>query len=263
MDKQRTLNSISAEVTLRHLAFVTYSVPAQRVRPHLPRDFLLETFTDARGRERALISTGCFLNEDLRWSLVPKLSMNYHQITFRTYVRYGDRVGAYFFGTDVGSGPAYMLQRSFARNVAWATIHLKTAHTKDGYDRYSCRVRSVHGETRFKLKARHRLSEQDEKALAQNITYRLHGFFESSARMQADQFVQHKRMTPYSGELVAGRFEFWERMGILTQEESLDAHSVLIQPSIRFKVFPAVPIKLLFPATAKPPVSSEDERLAA
>lgn len=80
--------------------------------------------------------------------------------------------------------------------------------------------------------------------MAQFFTYRLHGYFTTTLRVQGHAPVSHPRMRPFEGELLQGRFELWERLGIVPREEAGAPFSVLVQPRVPFKILPARPLPL-------------------
>lgn len=248
------LKPMTGQVTLRHLVFITHEVPSERVRKHVPDPFELESFQDENGMEKSFVTVGCFFNEDLSWSMAPRPSHSFEQITHRTYVRYKDKIGSYFFATDLGTLPGFALQRPAIRRAALAEIRIRQIPDELGYCVYSCRSSGSNGDTRFELHSLRPVQGAEEEQHAQHITYRLHGFSEASLGLYVDQIVRHRAMTPHLGELHSGYFGFWERLGILTPGEAARPRSVLIEPAIEFELYPALPVRLLirsaFPSAA-------------
>ncbi|MDQ4145569.1 MAG: DUF2071 domain-containing protein [Actinomycetota bacterium] len=232
--------SISVEVL--HFALVTHAVEAERVRARLPSLYELETFEAADGVERALVSTTCFCNHDFRPYALAYPRLTFNESTYRTYVRLGEKRGVYFFGRYLEGARAAGPQRLFARDTFLSDFEVEIDSNENGYELYSCGVSSKCGDTHFVVRALDspRAQEPFESGdeLAQFITYRLHGFFTSSLGCQGHMPVGHKRMRPFAGELESGRFDLWERLGILAPEEVSSPHSVLVQPPILFTLYP-------------------------
>jgi hypothetical protein len=236
---------------IRHFALVTHSVPAERVRARTPSELDLETFQDETGLKRALISVGCFRNVGFRPAFLPFGGISFEQMTFRTYVRYRGRAGIFFFGTTLSKRIPYRLEHLFAQKADLGRFHINRVFDpklgpNNGYDGYSAMVRSLErGETYFRIKAK---DPPRRDHLSQSLTHRLHGFFETTlGGITADQVVSHRRMSPWSGQLLEGRFDFWERLGFLLPEEFDKTHSVLIEPSVVFRVYPPIPAWLIPP----------------
>ena len=235
--------SISVEVL--HFALVTHAVEAERVRAHLPAIYELETFQAADGVERALVSATCFCNHDFRPYALPYPRFTFNESTYRTYVRLGDKRGVYFFGRYLEGIRSTGPQRLFARHTFLGDFEVEIDRDEDGYELYRCAVSSRCGNTRFDVRAKDRPRPQEPfesgDELAQFITYRLHGFFTSSVGYQGHMPVGHERMRPFSGELESGRFDLWERLGILAPDEVSPPYSVLVQPPIMFTLYPPRP----------------------
>jgi hypothetical protein len=231
---------------IQHFALISHAVPAERVRARLPAGLELETFSGPEGEERAIISTACFRNAGFRPTLALAGGMNFEQLTFRTYVKYRGRTGAYFFGTLLSKRVPYLLEHLAAREAGLAKFHVnRVFHRKTGYTGYSALVRSAFGETFIRLRGTH---PPKIDPLTQTLTHRLHGFFELTVGGSlGDQIVRHRRMSPWGGELIEGRFDFWERLGLLKPEEFNQAHAVCIEPSVVFHIYPPFPARLLVP----------------
>lgn len=79
---------------------------------------------------------------------------------------------------------------------------------------------------------------------AQFIGFRLHGFSRNPFGFYTHGRVDHRKLRPYSGHLIEGRFDFWTRLGILDPAEYLSPASVLVEPHIRFTLMPPRPVRL-------------------
>ena len=236
------LTSFSVEV--ENFAVVTHRVPADRVRAHLPDIYELQTF-EQDGEEYAFVSATCFCNRDFRVTGVPFPRHTFNESTYRTYVDYNGRWGVYFIGRYLGTPLAVSAQKTLARDTWRGDFDVSIDRTADGYRSYVCNVSGDHGGASFSVEAADPPSAQapfssvDEHT--QFITYRLSGLFTSTAGLQGHMPVSHPRMRPYQGRLFAGRFEFWERLGIVRPEEREDVYSVLVLPHVPFTLHPPRP----------------------
>lgn len=231
----------TAEVDVQNFALVTHAVPAERVRRHLPARLELETFEAEDGREMAFISSSTFCNRQIHWSAARYPAHDFDQSTFRTYVSWNGQRGAYFFGTYVSTRLSYLGQKLVAANTRLAEFDVDIRHGTHGYPHFDARVTAGDQQLVLQLTA---LERPEPKAPfvsgnehAQFITYRLHGFARSPLGETYGP-IEHRHMDPWAGRLHHGRFDFWERMGILDPGEAADVFSVLVEPSVRFTLHP-------------------------
>lgn len=238
----RALTTLSLRV--RNFAIVTYAVPVERVRPHVPARFRLQTFE--RDREQfCFVSATAFCNEDFRYSALPYPRLTFNESTYRTYVDYDGRQGIYFVGRYLGHPLALAAQRALNRDVWLGDFEIETDLASAGYNSYTCQVRSEQGDTTFALEALRRPEAKPPFDTTEKyvffITHRLHGLFASSAGFPGYMPVAHVRMQPYEGELRSARFDLWERLGIVEPDEVAQPYSVLVQPAVDFTLFPPRP----------------------
>ncbi len=236
------------QLDVQNFALVTHAVPAERVRPHVPDMFELQTFTGDDGRELVLVSANGFCNRQVHLAPLRYPAHDFDQVTFRTYVTYkGITNGAYFFGTYVNTALSYAGQISVARCTWRADIEADIDGGAAGYPSYAYEARGPKGTVSYRLAAteaptaKHPFETGDE--LAQFITYRLHGFTQSPLGFQNHGPIEHRHMKPWSGRLLEGRFDFWAEMGILEEDEFADVYSVLIEPSVHFTLYPPRPAR--------------------
>lgn len=251
------MNPIATRALLRNLTTITHLVPAERVRSHIPRDCELEIVRNASGEELAFISFVSFLVEGFHWELAPRARLNFHQATYRTYVRFRGREAVYFFATFLNTDASYLLQRVFAKPVYRAQFAAQTSYDEiQGYSSHRVRLASEAGWTRFSVRAESRRSATETTRF---ITDRGHGLMESAAGILLDQTVRHSPMRPWVGELKSGRFELWERLGFLEREGAGNAASVLIEPEVQFTFYPPFPARLLLLPNEEPAKRAREE----
>jgi hypothetical protein len=240
------LNKVaSLQVDIQNFALVTHAVPAERVRRIVPDRFDLQTFDD-EGVEKTLISANCFCNRQLHWYPFRYPAVDFDQLTFRTYVRYKGELAVYFFGTYVSTKSSFVAQSSVAAESYLADFDVHVDGGGEGYPFYACKaVTEKHGEVSFEVsateapKAKHPFASGAE--LAEFITYRLRGLAKSPLGFTTHGPIDHRHMDPWSGDLLRGRFDFWYDLGLLEPDEAMDAYSVLIEPNVRFSIFPPRP----------------------
>lgn len=240
--------AVEADVDLENFMMVNHAVPAARVQAQLPDKLALETFEGPGGRETCFVTTTCFCNRDLRWRLTGRPTHTFNQITFRTYVTYGEARGLYFFGTYCDTIASFLWQGAMATGTKLARFDFDVHKDGGGYHRYSGRARSGAEEVSWLAEATGDPSPVPPFVTAdehvQFIGYRLHGFSRNPFGLYTHGGVDHRRLRPFSGRLVEGRFDFWTRLGILDPGEYLSPASVLVEPHIRFTLMPPRPVRL-------------------
>lgn len=94
--------SPAIQMTWQNLLFLHYCCAPEEVQNLLPEPFQVETFPDEQGEPKAWVGLVPFFMHNVR---PPKLQpvgrfFNFPETNVRTYVRYGDRTGVYFFSLD-------------------------------------------------------------------------------------------------------------------------------------------------------------------
>ena len=193
----------------------------------------------------AFISASSFCNRRIHWSAARYPAHDFDQSTYRTYVVHKGRLGAFFFGSFVSTWLSYATQRIVARDTHLAQFEVDIQKSSRGYSSYRSRAISDIGELYLHLEARdapravHPFVNGEEHA--QFITYRLHGYSFALAGGVSYGPIQHRHMDPWGGRLIDGRFDYWERMEVLTPDEAARPFSVLVEPAVRFVLHPPRP----------------------
>lgn len=240
--------AIEADVDLENFLMINHAVPATRVQAQLPDKLSLETFVGEDGVERCFVTTTCFCNRDLRWRLTKRPTHTFNQITFRTYVTYGEARGLYFFGTYCDTISSFLWQGAMATGTKLTPFELDISKDGRGYSRHAGAARSGAEEVSWLAEATdeptpiHPFATANEHV--QFIGYRLHGFSRNPWGFSTHGRVDHRKLRPFSGRLIEGRFDFWTRLGILEPDEWLMPASVLVEPHIRFTLMPPRPVRL-------------------
>lgn len=240
--------AIEADVDLENFILISHAVPAERVQAQLPEGLSLETFEDEDGRETCFVTTACFCNRDLRPRLTNRPTHTFNQVTFRTYVTHGEARGLYFFGTYCDTAASFVWQGAMATGTKLARFDFDMMEDGRGYSRYACTARSGAEEASWVAEATdqpepiHPFATADDHV--QFLGYRLHGFSRNPLGFYTHGRVDHRKLRPFSGRLLEGRFDLWTRLGILQPGEFLSPASVLIEPHIRFTLMPPRPVRL-------------------
>ncbi len=232
----------TAQVEIQNFALVSHLVPAERLRPHIPSQLRLETFGGPGRGESALVTTSCFCNRQLHWSLSRYPAVDFDQSTFRTYVTYKGRRGSYFFGTYVSTRLSFTVQSMLAAGSRRAEFDVAIQGGDAGYPNYAASATTGDEHLRLELEATGRPEAKppfrtgDEHA--EYVTHRLHGFARSPFGWVTHGPIRHRRMKPWGGRLLDARLDFWTDLGILDADELVPAYSVLVEPRVRFTLFP-------------------------
>ena len=241
-------------VTLRDFLIVSHAVPAERARAHVPAGLPLDTRPDPQtGEPLAFLQTTCFFNDNLHWSPLggrgPGLS--YHQSTYRILVKQGERRGAFFLRTYVGTSESFAAQRAIAREVDYApfAVHVAGDPVQGRYDAYTVRAISERGQTALDVRAgaapvNSLFTDANDEAFF--LTQREEGYFHAPTGRVGLMPVEHAPMHPArAAELIAARLKLWtDDLALLEKDDLLRPVSVLIQPNVVFTTFPPRPASL-------------------
>lgn len=246
--RPRRARVFEADVDLENFMMMNHAVPAARVQAQLPDRLALETFEGEDGREMAFVTTTCFCNRDLRWRVTRRPTHTFNQITFRTYVTYGEARGLYFFGTYCDTISSALFQRALATGTRLAKFELDAEKVAGRYPRYTGKARAGDEEVSFVAEVtddpqpRHPFATVHD--YVQYLGLRLHGFSRNPFGFYTHGRVDHRELRCFEGRLLEGRFDFWERLRILDPDEFVPAYSVLVDPHIKFTLLPPRPARL-------------------
>ncbi|HEY7875001.1 MAG TPA: DUF2071 domain-containing protein, partial [Actinomycetota bacterium] len=240
------LTRLSVSIEVEDFALLTYRVPAERVREHLPEVYTLQTH-EHDGEELCFVTTTCFRNRDFRPTATSVPRHTFYESTYRTYVDFGGLHGVYFLGRYLETAPAYLAQRAIARDTFKADFDVRIDKDENGYRRFECHATGPSGETSFSVTATDEPAAKEPwtsgEEHAQFLTFRPIGCFTSSVGLQMRGRVDHARMHPWEGRLNGTpKLELWEKLGILSRREATEPYSVLITEGTRFFLYPPVPV---------------------
>lgn len=237
---------LDVESGLQHFAILTYAIPAERLRPLVHRRFDLETIEGPDGAPRALISMVPFMDRDFHsaWLKYPQLTFG--QTNYRAYVtdrHTGERV-AWFFGTTLDSWLVAIPNRLW--KLPWFRAHSTFDCVYDNsagrYSRYRLTTKSDWAPVSLELEdtgvAPNELGGFDSlEAGLVTLTHPFRGAFYRRDRRLGSYKVWHAPLELTVGRVKSAKIGLFEDLGLLTAEEALQPHSVLIQPLIEFTIY--------------------------
>jgi hypothetical protein len=244
---------LRAAVDVRDFALVTYLVPAERIRPHLPAGVRLQGFRDDDGRDQGFVTASCFRNHRLRWAGGPSPGMTLYQSTYRTYVRVGRDVGAFFFSSYVETVAGTWAQKLGLADTRRARFTVAiTRGPRGGYPAYRAEMRADDGTAVLDVVATDEPAAVTPFGSPQEhvrfVTHRLHGYSRSLLGVPVEAQVEHPEMPAFGGRLVEGRFPSLERLRLVDRDGQARPHSVLVSPGVRFELLAPVPLRVRRPA---------------
>lgn len=234
-----------AETTLRHFALINYALPPERLRPHVPDRFDLETF-EIGGRPMAMLSAVPFLDVDFRFRhVLPFLKFEFGQTNHRAYIvdRATGEHCVWFFGTTLGS-PVVAIPR-LAWGLPWHRARYRIECELDAragrYLRYEQWIESDWCSGRASLEDTGRPATglegfPDDDAMRLVLTHPVTGFFRLRNGRIGTYSIRHPEMRMTLGRAREARFSLYERLGLLSLEEMASPHSVLLCPEVPFQI---------------------------
>ncbi|HQV26932.1 MAG TPA: DUF2071 domain-containing protein [Thermoflexales bacterium] len=240
-------NALTVRTLLRHFALVNYTLPPERLRPHIPADrFDIQT-VEIDGQPRAMLSAVPFLDVDFRFArLAPWLRWKFGQTNHRAYVidRRTGLPGVWFFGTTLGS-PLVYAARGLWRipwHYARYRIDVHVDPTTGAYERYRYNVNSAWCAARIDLVGDAApigltpgFASMTEQTLV--LTHPVDGFFHRLDGALGGYSIWHPIMTLTRAQPRDLWFSLYERLGLLSAGEMQRPHSVFICREIPFEVY--------------------------
>jgi hypothetical protein len=245
--KPRPGNVLTVRTLLRHFALINYTLPPERLRPHIPTDRFELQVVEINGSPRALLSAVPFLDVDFRFArLAPWLRWQFGQTNHRAYVidRQTGLPGVWFFGTTLGS-PLVHAARALWR-IPWhhAQYHIdvRIDPASGAYDRYRYDVDSTWCAARIDLlgdAATIGLTPGFATLAEQTLvlTHPVDGFFHRLDGALGTYSIWHPLMTLSQARPRDLWFSLYERLGLLSSDEMQHPHSVFICREVPFEVY--------------------------
>lgn len=257
----RRSSLIDVRSDLLHFALITYALPAERLRPHIPARFDIPTFL-INDEPRALMSAVPFLDADFHfYRLAPFVKWRFAQTNYRVYVvdRETGEHCVWFFGTTLGSWVVQLARTLWRIPWHFARYEVDCLYnpTRRAYDRYHFSKTSPWASAEIELEDTGApmtltpgFSSLDEQILI--LTHPIIGYFYrlsdlhqlsseteflvSKPALVGTYSVWHEEIPLTVGKARHLYFSLYERLGLLSREEMKNPHSVLICPRTTFEV---------------------------
>ena len=223
---------------LRHLAIVTYAVPAERLARHIPPQAELVTYSH-QGRTVGLVSAVAMQQTGLHYAWLPLPRLSFPQLNYRVYVNYQGEPAVFFLGSVVDQPFAGLTRRLW--RVPWhrGAIALD-ADMASGEGRYSVRSLSSLGEGSFSLRGRAPAEVlppfRSRGEMLRRLTHPLLGLSWEDGGCRVFR-ITHPPLQADASRLVSHRLEPLHVWGILKPGEGDHPHSVLYVPRADFRMY--------------------------
>jgi hypothetical protein len=226
---------LRVQMTLRDVLYISYAIPAGRLRPIVPDILPLATIGD----DIAFISVVVLRSTRVRLSSLPFLRFNYDQLNIRTYVKdpSTSKHAIYFLRSGVTSRFISLVTR--VSGIPWQFIGLKI--DVDGLSRTNSYLASGNWEGRFSLKAQP-FSDGFEKAAffsnrEESVDFLIRpliGFIGDTGRLGRFT-IQHPEVEPQSWNLTELDLPLFTNLGVV--DELSNPHSVFYLPTADFSIY--------------------------
>ena len=230
---------------LQHFAIISYAIAPERLRRLIPSQYELDT-VDIDGVAMAMVSVVPFDDCDFRYVTVPFWRFRMGQTNYRIYIR--DRVsgerGVWFLGTVLDSWSRWVPRRIWKLPWHRGRIRFDCQLDPGGeyYHRYRMETRSEWADASVEI-------EQDGSEVGMlegfpdvesgliYLTHPLVGYYERSDGRLGSYRVWHDRLRVKSGRLRQARFRLLEELGLVSEAEQQNPHSVMVSPRIEFTIY--------------------------
>lgn len=233
---------IDVNTRLAHFALISYAVPVDKIRHHIPKPFKLWSF-NKNGTDYALISAVPFMDKDFSFYRFAKaIKFKFFQTNFRTYIinQETNEYSAWFFGTTLGS-ITNLVPKIFWQ-MPWEYGRYKFEYNleNDIYSKYQMSFSSKQGNGIVDIQSdtkKMKLLDGFDTIEQQRfiLTHPTKGYYQIGKDIGTYQ-IWHPEMNLWQGKSKSLYFEIYERLNFLTKEEMQTPHSVLITPEIEFDI---------------------------
>jgi hypothetical protein len=239
--------------TLRDYLVVTWAVPAEKARPHVPSELPLDVLPDANGELTAFLQVVCFYGENIHWSPLQNdpLAQSYHQVTYRILTRCQNKRGVFSLRSYFSTEEVRNAQRVVAREVDYARffVHINGDPARDTYSSYNLRAVGDRGQTSVEVGFPDLATDGPAplpapfakfEDMALFLTQREENYFAASAPKTGIGLTPSASdpFQPRTGVLKSARASLFTDSRILTPDDLLRPVTVLLQPRFTLTTYP-------------------------
>jgi len=226
---------------MRDMLFISYRVPAERLRPLVPEELELDTKNSF-----GLISAVAFTNRDIKAGVLPLLRASSDQINYRAYVTAGEGPAVYFFDMKIDSRVLATGTNFLGLPVSHEDITItakpvsETEEKKRGSSPYPLIYR-VSSEGPEELTAEAIVGEESASAgdiSSEFITERPIGYVKAPGGGMLKIVVEHEKIETVPARVTKIRSLLFESLGVLNKEELNSPYSALYAPEVTFITTP-------------------------
>ncbi len=239
---------LSVKSILKHLCVVTYAVPPERLRPHLPQELELETIATPQGETRALLSAVTFFNHNFSNARIPTPGNHFGQTNYRVYVQHKQQRAVWFLGTTLGTYFVHVPRVLWGMPWHHGRFHFHTRQKTDApdspYQQLEIEVKGgatpMHIAIDDTQQPVHALSgfATTEETL-QVLTQPSVGLYAwRGSRTKIGRYsIWHDFYSATIGTLRHGYYKLLEDLEIVRRDEFQHPHSVMVQPQILYIIY--------------------------
>jgi hypothetical protein len=231
--------NFSVDLSIHDVIYVSYLVPESRVRALIPANLDPAIVSDGN----IFVSVVALRNKYVRLSGLPFINFSYNQINLRTYVLDPEtrKIGVFFLRSGITSKLIAVFTDLL--KIPWEHIRFDIKASKDDKGRYvKYTVTGTWGEE-ICIEAQEETQEaksihtfENQGKVIEYITGGTIGFFTVPGELLRFE-VEHSVIEPRFGKVSHINLPIFTSSGILTEEEILTPHNVLLAHSGKFRVF--------------------------
>jgi hypothetical protein len=226
---------MNVRMTLRDVLYISYALPAERMRTLVPDNLTLATARD----DMSFISIVALRSTQVRLSLMPFLRFDYQQLNIRTYVvdPVSGKHAVYFIRSGVTSRFISLVTRM--AGIPWQYIDMETeVNLRNKTDSYMAFGNWAED---FSFKAQACSSDREKPSFFENrksavdfLIRPLIGFVGDNRRLGRFT-IQHPEVEPQSWHLTELDFSLFTNLDVV--DELSNPHSVFYLPTTDFSIY--------------------------
>jgi uncharacterized protein YqjF (DUF2071 family) len=224
-----------AATALDDFAIITYLVDPVRLASLLPAAWEPITVPSNGGR-RAMVSAVPFRDRRFHYLGFPFITLSCGQVNYRTYVRHGDQIGVWFFGTSLDSRLVIVPRRLWSMPWHRGAMDLRAQWQGEVCANWSLTVAGRWGTARAQLRDARRaadfswLGDVDPSTLVDPTV----GWYRRLDGRIGRYSVWHRPLAPLDAELGSAHFEVFDDLGLTDVDQQ--PVSAVVQQTVAFDV---------------------------